>query len=911
MQYLQTPPVVSDSVVIDGYVGPWRYNHDSAIASLNGRLYVLWNATQDGQEGGANQVILQSTSDDDGLTWSDAVAAFSDPQYCLSPVSATGCQQWQPSMIAHDGKIICLWDKTGSSSGLYLSVLDPAVGKWTADEIGAGLLPFAHGSYSVTRLATQTAIYALASGRLFCPVIAQAEISAFATDPKWMVGLYSDDKGATWKLGTPAGSAGEVAGAWEPYITERQGVLTAYIRRLTSAGTDGRVRQYVCTSVDGGEHWSVPQTSGWDIASSRGASVPLGDGRWAVIHNTITSISTANPRDRRALSVWLGDGGPAIAPAFCISGVARGIAWSYPAACMHKGRLAIVSSRAQLGDGSVRQVGVTLCDLPAGYAYSPAGQSVMLLTPTLSEGVLSFTGGETRFAYTGSVAALGGVAASVCIAGRMTHRWGRSATSSPDGTWYLFDSRSGVAGFAVRIGGAVAGENSNLIYFEYYSGGPLLSVGTSLRLPNSGKWTLILTLSGTALAATLITEDGAVATDSKTLSAVTSYAALSPSFGCANQGTWQGFIGDIAAASYYDSALTTAQARQWHTTYGERYGLPAWSGGTAALPVSGAVLLDPQGSLASWPTPGVAPAKYTLAGRELTASGLYSLPIPTPLDYDGEVSFRYRAMAGRANAAPICTVGTAGGYFTLYKSAAASDTVYYLSSVDDTGSFIGRALKSVQDVAIADGEWFNVTIRFQGRYVTILHDKMAPFKTELPERPQVFLGWGWRYDARTASIATDAMVFDVDSVAYREQPSANEGDLSNTWIAWTPVLNVGGSSSGITTSTATGRYRISDGRIFGTGEITLTSKGAGSGAVTVTGLPYPAQNTTGNRHEGVDVSVYSGMSLPAAVPVMGYLQSSVINLTYPTTTGQAALDASNITNSTVLRFSFWAFVQGA
>ena len=98
--------------------------------------------------------------------------------------------------------------------------------------------------------------------------------------------------------------------------------------------------------------------------------------------------------------------------------------------------------------------------------------------------------------------------------------------------------------------------------------------------------------------------------------------------------------------------------------------------------------------------------------------------------------------------------------------------------------------------------------------------------------------------------------------------------------------------------------------MFFTGEVTF-GKGAGTGSFTITGLPYPAQNTTGNRHEGVDVSVYSGVSLPSAVPITAYIQSSVINFVYPTTTGQAALTDANVTNATTIRFSGWCYVQGA
>lgn len=908
--FLSEPPIISDSLIIDGYASEWRYNHDSAITSINNKLYALWNATKDGTEGGINQVILQSVSEDNGLTWSTPAPAFSDSNNCLDPVATTGCQQWQPSVITWKGKIICLWDKTGSSSGLYLSIFDPTVGKWTANEIGNQLLPYTAGMHTVTRIATQTSIYSLSSGRLLCPIIAQAEVSSFATDPKWLASLYSDDDGVTWKIGSHAGSVAEIAGAWEPYITEKDGVILAYIRRLTS-GNDGSVRQFVCASCDEGEHWSVPQPSGWDIASSRGASVRLPSGKWAIIHNTITSVSTANPRDRRALSVWLSDGGHNAAPAYCISGTQRGAAWSYPAVCAHNNTLAIISTRSQLGDGSARQLGVTMVPLPEKYVFSVAGQSTLKTSPNLLNDDLVFGGGECRFPYNGSVASLGGTSASVCITGHMTHRWGRVASSSPDGTWYIFDNRTGVVGFAIRIGGAITGENSNTVYLEYYSGGLLTSVRTSIILPDSDKFSLVVTISGTSVVTTLISIDGLVLTDSKTISTPTPYGSLVPTFGCANQGTWLGFIGNISAAAYFDNALSPSQVLQWHDTYGVRYGMSPVVGAITPLPSSGRIVLDPRDSLSSWPVIDIAPSLYSSNGKWLTTSGLFSLQIPAPLEYDGEITFRYAAVPGRTNQTPICTVGTINRYFTLYKSAGVSDTVYYLSSWDDTGSFIGRPIKTAQDTPLMDGEEYSVTIRFEGRYCIVLHDKCSPLKIEMGTRPQVFLGWGWRYDSRPTNITTDTMMFDTNSVTFRQKPSANEESLSNSWIAWTPIANINGSSSGITTSIATGRYRIDDGKIYVTGEVSLTNKGSNTGPFTIIGLPYPAQNTTGNRHEGVDVSVYSAVLLPQPAPVMAYVQSSIINFVYGTITGQTPLTNIEVTNTTALRFSFWAYVQGA
>lgn len=910
VEYLPAAPIVSDSLVVDGYAGPWRYNHDSAIVSFDGRLYVLWNATTDGYEGGSNQVILQSVSNDEGLTWSAPVRPFSDPEHCTNPISATGRQQWQPSVIAHEGRILAIWDVTGNLTATYFSTFDPRSGKWTNRDIGATLLPVSlsdtEAEESYGRLASQTAIYALESGRLLCPMILHAEAASFATDRKRMVSLYSDDDGATWALGAPCGPAGDAAGAWEPYITERAGVLTAYMRRITTS-TDNRQSQWTAQSTDGGETWSSPRSSGWDIAATRGASCRLPDGRWAIVHHHHTEVAT-NPRNRRSLSVWLSDGGMTAVPAYCISGTRRGQSWSYPAVCVHKGKLAVVSSRAEIGDGSVRQIGVTVCAIPTGYACSPAGQSQLKITPDLAGGVLKFGGGESRYTYAGSVAGWASTAISICIAGSIGHRWGRVAASSPDGALILFDNRVGTAGLALQIGNGATGADSNLLHLEYYSSGSLIEQVTSIRLPDSGKYALFVSLSGTSLTATMVAADGTVTTDAKTLASTPTGYALPPAIYCATSGTWAGVYGDVSAAAVYDSALTVNQMRQWHATYGVRYGLPAWSGSVSALPGSNVALLDPQGAIASWPTPGQAPASYALSGKDLTAAGLYSIPVPTPLERSGTIKLRYKALGGRVNATPIVTIGDVGRYISVYKLT--DNRLRVLDSVQDDGTFLGVEYKSNQPEALSDGTWYSLTIRFDGDYCYIEHDRCAPIRMFMPSRPLVFLGWGWRYTTKTASIDTDKMVFDVSSIGY-SLATQKPTDINEGMQLWTPLLKFGGGSTGVAyVAGVRGYYRIADGFCDAYFDVRLTSKGSSTGVATLEGLPIPSKNSAGLLHFGGALSVQSGMAATINQPIQFRAQSSVFYFMLSVGGGQSDLTDAHFTDSSIVRGHVRYPVQG-
>ena len=60
----------------------------------------------------------------------------------------------------------------------------------------------------------------------------------------------------------------------------------------------------------------------------------------------------------------------------------------------------------------------------------------------------------------------------------------------------------------------------------------------------------------------------------------------------------------------------------------------------------------------------------------------------------------------------------------------------------------------------------------------------------------------------------------------------------STQTTWTPVVNIGGAITGITYSTQYGYYMLQGNVVILTYNVVLTSKGALSGAITITGLPY-------------------------------------------------------------------------
>lgn len=114
--------------------------------------------------------------------------------------------------------------------------------------------------------------------------------------------------------------------------------------------------------------------------------------------------------------------------------------------------------------------------------------------------------------------------------------------------------------------------------------------------------------------------------------------------------------------------------------------------------------------------------------------------------------------------------------------------------------------------------------------------------------------------------------------------------------SWTPVLNIGGSPTGITYSTQTGSY-IQVGKLI-IAELTLilSSKGVGTGNVTITGLPVSAANTFGMAN----MNYYASLS-GTANSITGYVQGNIINPVFQTSSSQPVnLTDVNLANTSQL-----------
>jgi hypothetical protein len=114
---------------------------------------------------------------------------------------------------------------------------------------------------------------------------------------------------------------------------------------------------------------------------------------------------------------------------------------------------------------------------------------------------------------------------------------------------------------------------------------------------------------------------------------------------------------------------------------------------------------------------------------------------------------------------------------------------------------------------------------------------------------------------------------------------------------WTPILNFGGATTGITYSVQSGTYTRITNVVTVEGRITLTSKGAAAGTATITGLPFAA-NLAGMNV----INVVSGLSGLTGSPKIAAVGSTL----FPQQSAAAAdsgLTNTEFTNTTDLRFS--------
>lgn len=122
---------------------------------------------------------------------------------------------------------------------------------------------------------------------------------------------------------------------------------------------------------------------------------------------------------------------------------------------------------------------------------------------------------------------------------------------------------------------------------------------------------------------------------------------------------------------------------------------------------------------------------------------------------------------------------------------------------------------------------------------------------------------------------------------------------------WTPTLQFGGASTGITYSVQEGSYQWTNGYILGSFRISLTSKGSATGVATIEGLPFIATaegTATVGTYNSFNTSINPMVSIAAAGTTM----------TVKTSGGgsQAALSNTDFSNTSIINGTFMYRISG-
>jgi hypothetical protein len=137
------------------------------------------------------------------------------------------------------------------------------------------------------------------------------------------------------------------------------------------------------------------------------------------------------------------------------------------------------------------------------------------------------------------------------------------------------------------------------------------------------------------------------------------------------------------------------------------------------------------------------------------------------------------------------------------------------------------------------------------------------------------------------TVTTDGVKFPATQV-----PSADANTLDDYEEgAWTPVLRFASTTTGITYTDRAARYTKIGNRVFASGWISLSSKGAAVGAASITGLPF----TSGAYPGGFAAPSLNFVGISFAGQYSGYVAVGDVAISL-TQTAEAGTQ-TNITNA--------------
>ena len=150
--------------------------------------------------------------------------------------------------------------------------------------------------------------------------------------------------------------------------------------------------------------------------------------------------------------------------------------------------------------------------------------------------------------------------------------------------------------------------------------------------------------------------------------------------------------------------------------------------------------------------------------------------------------------------------------------------------------------------------------------------------------------------ALTAIAANDLLV--VNDVSAGTDMKITQANLLGGSGTWTPALEFGGGTTGITYTTQTGNYVRAGALVYVHFSIVLSSKGSSTGAATITGLPFAG----GGVAPGMSIRYYANLASIAGSP-FGWIGTATINMVQMGAATPSVLTDANFANNS--RLDMW------
>lgn len=143
------------------------------------------------------------------------------------------------------------------------------------------------------------------------------------------------------------------------------------------------------------------------------------------------------------------------------------------------------------------------------------------------------------------------------------------------------------------------------------------------------------------------------------------------------------------------------------------------------------------------------------------------------------------------------------------------------------------------------------------------------------------------------------VIHDLSAGTDKKTARSSVVGLSGTW---TPRIEFGGATTGITYTTQTGQYRKIGSRVWIAAQIVLSSKGSATGNATIAGVPYTLQTIAVSMPVLFGSMTTSVVNMQGFFSVVGSASIALLHLTGAATSWSATTDAA-LSNTTSLYIS--------